>query len=493
MKSCDDLLIFNLVKISLEIFKEETMEKELFRKYGYKFVDWVADYFEEIEKYPVLSPVKPGSIFNQLPESPPAEGESIETIFEDFKKIIIPGITHWQHPSWFAYFPANNSPPSVLAELLTAGLGAQCMVWQTSPAAAELEELVLEWLRQMLGLPEGMQGVIQDTASTATLVALLTAREKATNFESNWEGLKKPLVIYISEEAHSSVDKGAKIAGYGARNIRRIPTDDTFAMIPEKLEEAVMADKEKGYVPTCVVATVGTTSSTAVDPLSPIGQICRENGIWLHVDAAYAGTAAILPEKRWMLEGMEFVDSFVFNPHKWMLTNFDCSAYFVRDSGALIRTFEIHPEYLKTGMDAEVKNYRDWGIQLGRRFRALKLWFVLRSYGVKGLQTLIREHIRLAKLFESWIKEEKTFELMAPVNLSVVCFRLNNGGNEVQLTELNKRFDEALNKTGKIFISHTSLRGKYVLRLAIGARMTGERNVREAWELMMATAGDLSA
>ncbi len=463
----------------------------MFRQYGYKFVDWIADYFEEIEKYPVLSPEKPGSVLNQLPENPPTEGESLETIFEDFKKIIIPGISHWQHPSWFAYFPANNSPPSVLAELLTAGLGAQCMVWQTSPAAAELEERVLEWLRQLLGLPEGMQGVIQDTASTATLVALLTAREKATDFESNRKGLNKPLIIYISEEAHSSVDKGAKIAGYGIQNIRRIPTDDLFAMIPKKLEEAVKADKEKGYIPTCVVATVGTTSSTAVDPLYPIGQICREYGIWLHVDAAFAGTAAILPEMSWMLEGVEFVDSFVFNPHKWMLTNFDCSAYYVKDPGALIQTFEIHPEYLKTGMDAEVKNYRDWGIQLGRRFRALKLWFVLRSYGVKGLQNLIREHIRLAKLFKSWIEDEKTFELMAPVNLSVVCFRLNNGGDEEQLAELNKKFEEVLNKTGKVFISHTSLRGKYVLRLAIGARMTCERNVREAWDLMIATARDL--
>ena len=467
------------------------MEKEMFREYGYKFVDWVADYFEEIEKYPVLSPIKPGSVLNQLPENPPCEGESLETIFEDFKKIIIPGITHWQHPSWFAYFPANNSPPSVLAELLTAGLGAQCMVWQTSPAAVELEERVMEWLRQLLGLPEGMQGVIQDTASTATLVALLTAREKATDFESNRKGLNKPLIIYISEEAHSSVDKGAKIAGYGAQNIRRIPTDETFAMIPKKLEEAVIDDKEKGYVPACVVATVGTTSSTAVDPLFPIGQICHEHGVWLHVDAAFAGTASILPEKRWKLEGVELVDSFVFNPHKWMLTNFDCSAYFVRDPGALIQTFEIHPEYLKTGMDAEVKNYRDWGIQLGRRFRALKLWFVLRSYGVKGLQNLIREHLRLAKLFKSWVEEKKAFELMAPVNLSVVCFRLNNGGDEKQLTELNKKFEDVLNKTGKVFISHTSLRGKYVLRLAIGARMTCERNVWEAWDLMVTKAREL--
>ncbi len=466
------------------------MEKEMFRQYGYKFVDWLADYFDEIERYPVLSPEKPGSVLNQLPENPPFEGESLETIFEDFKTIILPGITHWQHPSWFAYFPANNSPPSVLAELLTAGLGAQCMVWQTSPAAAELEERVLEWLRQLLGLPAGMEGVIQDTASTATLVALLTAREKATDFESNKKGLKEPLVIYISEEAHSSVDKGAKIAGYGSENIRRISTDDSFAMIPKKLEEAVKADTEKGFIPTCVVATVGTTSSTAIDPLSPIGHICQEHGLWLHVDAAFAGTAAILPEMRWMLEGVEFVDSFVFNPHKWMLTNFDCSAYFVRDPGALIQTFEIYPEYLKTGMDAEVKNYRDWGIQLGRRFRALKLWFVLRSYGTQGLQAMIREHIRLAKLFEGWVKNEEVFEVLAPVNLSVVCFRLNNGSDEEQLTELNKKFEEELNKTEKVFLSHTSLRGKYVLRLAIGARMTSERNVREAWELMIKTARD---
>ena len=469
------------------------MEKEMFKQYGYKFIDWLADYFDDIEQYPVLSSVKPGSVINQLPGNPPAEGESLETIFEDFEKIIVPGITHWQHPSWFAYFPANNSPPSVLAELLTAGLGAQCMVWQTSPAAAELEESVLEWLQQMIGLPAEMEGVIQDTASTATLVALLTAREKATNFESNKSGLKKPLIIYISEEAHSSVDKGAKIAGYGAENIRRIPTDDTFAMIPKKLEEAVKADKEKGYFPACVVATIGTTSSTAIDPLFSIGQICREHGVWLHVDAAFAGSAAILPEMKWMIEGVEFVDSFVFNPHKWLLTNFDCSAYFVRDSGALIRTFEIYPEYLKTGMDTEVKNYRDWGIQLGRRFRALKLWFVLRSYGVTGLQKFIREHLRLAKLFESWVEAEEAFELMAPVNLSVVCFRMNNGRDEEQLTELNKKFEDELNKTGKVFLSHTSLRGKYVMRMAIGARMTEERNVREAWDLMVATARHLSA
>ncbi|MGD2294488.1 MAG: pyridoxal-dependent decarboxylase [Candidatus Aminicenantes bacterium] len=467
------------------------MEKEAFRQFGYRIVDWVFDYFEEIEKYPVRSQVEPGSVRGQLPGFPPVEGESLETIFEDFKNIIIPGITHWQHPSWYAYFPANNSPPSVMAELLTAGLGAQCMIWQTSPAAAELEEQVLEWLRQMLGLPEGMQGVIQDTASTATLVALLTAREKVTGFESNKKGLQEPLIIYMSEEAHSSVDKGAKIAGYGSENLRRIPTDETFAMIPEKLEGAIFADKKAGLLPACVLATVGTTSSTAVDPLVPIGQICRKHGIWLHVDAAFAGTAAILPEKRWMLDGMDKVDSFVFNPHKWMLTNFDCSAYFVKDPGALIQTFEIHPEYLKTGMDTRVKNFRDWGIQLGRRFRALKLWFVIRSYGVKGLQEVVKEHIRLAEVFKGWVMDTDSFELMAPVNLSVVCFRLNDGRDEEQLTELNRELEEALNTTGKIFLTHTSLRGKYVLRMAIGSRTTTERHVREAWDLLVRTAKEL--
>jgi aromatic-L-amino-acid decarboxylase len=464
---------------------------ELFREFGYKFVDWVADYLSGLENFPVRSQVQPGDIRSQLPEGPPNQAETIERIFHDFKEIILPGITHWQHPSWFAYFPANNSPPSILAELLTAGIGAQCMIWQTSPAAAELEEVVLEWLRQMIGLPEGMTGVIQDTASTATLVALLTAREKATNFEANLKGLKQPLMVYASEETHSSIEKGVKIAGYGRENLRTIPTDESFAMIPTKLEDAVKEDKKKGLQPACVVATLGTTSSAAVDPLAPIGEICRRQDLWLHVDAAYAGTAAILPEKRWIIEGAENVDSFVFNPHKWMLTNFDCSAYFVKDPGALIRTFEIHPEYLKTGIDAQVKNFRDWGIPLGRRFRALKLWFVIRSYGLEGLQKIVGEHIRLAQLFKGWVEEHDAFELMAPVDFSLVCFRLNDGRDEKTLSDLNKKLLESLNQTGKVFLTHTSLRGKYVLRMAIAARTTQERHVREAWELIASKAAEI--
>jgi len=437
------------------------MNKDEFRQWGYRFVDWVADYFENVGRYPVRPALQPGDIKKQLPDEAPQQGEPMEAVFADFQEIIVPGMTHWQHPSWFAYFSANNSPPSVLAELLTAGMGAQCMIWETSPAAAELEEVVLEWLRKLLGLPEGLSGVIQDTASTASLVAMLTAREQATGFEANRRGLKEPLLVYVSEEAHSSVEKGAKIAGFGSENIRKVPTDAAFAMIPEELERALASDKDRGLQPACVVATLGTTSSSAIDPLEPIGRICRRHKVWLHVDAAYAGNAAILPEKQWIFDGAEFVDSLVFNPHKWMLTNFDCSAYYVKDEGALIRTFEIHPEYLKTGVDAEVKNYRDWGIQLGRRFRALKLWFVLRSYGVEGIQAMIREHIRLAQLFKEWVEAHGSFEVVAPVPLSLVCFRLNDGRPEEELDRINRELLTRLNQTGRLLLTQTNLKGKY--------------------------------
>ncbi len=460
------------------------MEKKSFKKFGYQFVDWIADYMTDIEKYPVMSQVRPGEIKRKLPIDPPKQGEPMESLFEDFKKIILPGMTHWQHPSWFAYFPANNSPPSILGELLTAGLAAQCMVWQTSPAAAELEEVVLEWLRKMLGLPKEMAGVIQDTASTATLCAFLSAREKATNFESNQKGLRKPLVVYASEEAHSSIEKGAKIAGFGKENLRYIATDKACTLIPEELEKMVLLDEKKGMIPCCAVATLGTTSSTAIDPLAPIGRICQQHRLWLHVDAAFAGAAAILPEKRWMLEGAEYIDSFVFNPHKWMFTNFDCSAYFVKNPEMLIRTFEIHPEYLKTGIDKEVKNFRDWGIQLGRRFRALKLWFVIRYYGVEGLQKMIRDHIRLAEIFKEWVAKDENFEIMAPVDLSLICFRLNDGREEKALDHLNKRLLDYLNASGKLFLTHTILKGKFVLRFAIGQRTTEEKHIQQAWKLI---------
>jgi len=467
------------------------MKNEEFRRFGHRFVDWIADYFENVETFPVLSPLAPGDVRKNIPAVPPTRGEDMEAVFRDFEKVILPGMAHWQHPGWFAYFPANNSPASVLGEMLTAGLGAQCMVWKTSPAAAELEEAVLDWLSQMIGLPQGLAGVIQDSASTATLCALLSARERTTGFGSNDDGLRVPLTVYASEEAHSSIEKGVKIAGYGRKNLRRIPTDDTFALLPGRLEEAVVRDKDAGLVPACVVATVGTTSSGALDPLAPIGEVCRRHGLWLHVDAAWAGTAALLPEMRGIIDGVEAADSFVFNPHKWMLTNFDCSAYYVKDPAALVRTFEILPEYLKTGVDAKVKNYRDWGIPLGRRFRALKLWFVIRSYGVEGLQAMVREHLRLARVVEGWVVADARFELLAPVALGLVCFRLNDGRDESALNTLNQALLDRINGTGRVFLSHTTLRGKFTIRLVVGQRTTAERHVREAWDLIDSAAGEL--
>ncbi len=464
------------------------MDNRSFRESGHQFIDWLADYFETIEQYPVRSEVQPGDILSQLPVAPPQSAEPMEVLFSDFKSIIMPGMTHWQHPGWFAYFPANSSPESVLAELLTAGLGAQCMIWQTSPAAAELEERVMEWLGQMLGLPPHMKGVIQDTASTATLCALLSAREKATQFDANEGGVRQHLRVYASRETHSSIEKGVKVAGYGKSNLFLIDTDEAFAMIPKKLEEALINDIHRGMVPTCVVATLGTTSSMAMDPVDAIAAICRKYGVWLHVDAAFAGTAALAPELRGFMKGVEHADSFVFNPHKWMLTNFDCSAYFVKDPGALIQTFEINPEYLKTAADGQVKNYRDWGIQLGRRFRALKLWFVIRSYGVQGLQTMVRHHVRLAQQFAGWIEENQNFELMAPPQLSLVCFRYNPGGlSEMELTHINKQLLNKINASGDVFLTHTVLKEKYAIRMAIGQANTQLHHVQKVWELVTKT------
>jgi aromatic-L-amino-acid decarboxylase len=410
----------------------------------------------------------------------------MEDIFNDFLKIILPGITHWQHPCWFAYFPANNSPPSILGEFLTSALGAQCMIWKTSPAAEELEEVTMEWLRKLIGLPRGMAGVIQDSASTATLVSLITAREKLSSFKINNQGFDEKFTVYCSEEAHSSVVKGAKIAGYGKKNVRLISADECFAMKPEKLEETILKDKANDLKPAYVCATLGTTSSAGIDPLDKIGAICSKYGVWLHVDAAYAGTAAILPEKRWIMNGIEYADSFVFNPHKWLLTNFDCSAYFIKDSEILKKTLAITPEYLKTEEDKIVNNYRDWGIQLGRRFRALKLWFVLRSYGVEGLQNMVREHIKLASLLKQWIEEDERFELLAPVNLSLVCFRLKPKDiPESKLDNLNRQLLKSINRTGETFLTHTKLKSKYAIRFCIGQRTTKEKHVKRIWKLIL--------
>jgi aromatic-L-amino-acid decarboxylase len=469
------------------------MNTEEFRKHAHELADWMADYMENVEKYPVKSQVAPGDIFSRLPDMPPQESESFSSIMKDFNEIIMPGITHWQSPNFFAYFPANSSPPSVLAEMLISTLGAQCMIWETSPAAAELEEKMMNWLRDMIGLPGEFEGVIQESASTATLTAIITAREKVTGFSFNTEGkADAPLRVYCSDQTHSSVEKAVKIAGIGKKNLVKVPARDDFSFDPEGLRKAIKADKEKGYVPCCVVATLGTTGTTSIDPLKAIGEICREYGIWLHVDAAMGGTALILPEFRWMIDGKEYVDSFIFNPHKWMFTNFDCTAYFVRDATSLIRTFEILPEYLKTRTRGKVNDYRDWGVPLGRRFRALKLWSVIRSYGVKGLQEKVRYHIEIAARLADMIKSEPDFEILAPVTISVVCFRYKPSGRyEEEINSLNEKLNHKLNDSGKIYLTHTSLKGKYTLRMVTAQTNVTLEHVEKAWSLIKSTARDL--
>ncbi|NIM10444.1 MAG: aspartate aminotransferase family protein [Candidatus Aminicenantes bacterium] len=472
------------------------MDINEFRKRGHELVDWMADYFENIEQYPVKSGVAPKDIIRQLPESPPEKGESFNVIFNDFQEIIIPGMTHWQHPSYFAYFNANNSYPSVLAEMLTATMGAQCMIWQTSPAAAELEERVMQWTAELIGLPKEWDGVIQETASAATLVSLLSAREKYSDYEVNRGGFynRQKFTVYCSTETHSSIEKAVKIIGLGKENLRKIEVGDEFAMIPERLEEAVIRDREQGFIPLAVVATFGTTGSTAIDPLEPIADICREYNIWLHVDAAYAGTALVLPEKRHLIKGIEKVDTFVFNPHKWMFTNFDCSAYFVKDKEPLIRSLEILPEYLKTKEGSRVNNYRDWGIQLGRRFRALKLWFVIRTFGASGIREKVRNHIQWAQELVQEIEASEDFELLAPVPFATICFRYKPKGvsDRDELNRLNQQLMETLNDSGKMYLTHTKLKGIYTLRLVIGQTNQEKRHVDQAWKRIKATAANLS-
>lgn len=471
------------------------MDHKTFRYWAHQMADWMADYFENIEKYPVKPPVRPGEIKAKLPPAPPPAPEPMEDIFRDFQEIILPGMTHWQHPQFFAYFPASRSAPSVLAEMLTAAMGAQCMIWYTSPAAEELEERTMEWLRQMTGLPADFVGSIQETASAATLIALLMARERKNHFRSNREGLgdMPSLRIYASEQVHSSIPKAARIAGYGEKNVVLIPTDDQYAMDAEELERAIREDIIKGQMPACVVAAMGTTSSTAIDPLRPIGEIARKYGLFFHVDAAFAGTALLLPEMRWMSDGIELADSFVFNPHKWMFVNFDCSAFFVRDKELLVNTFSILPEYLKTPEDKLVNNYRDWGIQLGRRFRALKLWFVIRNYGVEGLREKIRLHLRIGEWLAGQVQVEPDFELLAPVPLNLVCFRYHPVGMDSveELNALNEQLLQRLNDSGRILLTQTKLSGNYTIRLVAGQAETELEDVQKGWELIKETARTL--
>ncbi|VAW03957.1 Aromatic-L-amino-acid decarboxylase [hydrothermal vent metagenome] len=467
------------------------MDLKDFRKNAHKFVDWMADYMENVESYPVKSPAAPGEILAQLPEKPPMDPEDMADIFQDFQDIIMPGMTHWQHPGFMAYFPANASPPSVLAEMLTSALAAQCMSWQTSPAATELEERVMVWLRDTIGLPANFHGVIQDTASTAMFVAFLTARERLNDFKTNHTGLSGTgrHCCYASAEVHSSTDKAIRMAGLGSDNLRKIPLDENFSMIASELEKAISADIAAGHKPTCVVATLGSTSLSAIDPLQEIGEICKKYRVWLHVDAAWAGSALVLPEYQWMIRGIENVDSFVFNPHKWLLTQFDCSAFYVKDKAALIRTFEILPEYLKTREGDRVNNYRDWGPQLGRRFRALKLWFVMRSYGITGLRDHIRRHIDMTQSLAEQVDKEPDFELLAPAPLALFCFRYHpENMAEDQLDALNERIFEAINDSGEIYLTQTRINGKYAIRFVSGAPATEQRHIDRAWQIIKKTA-----
>lgn len=464
-----------------------------FREYGRMVIDWIADYYEQIERYPVLSQVEPGEIRMNLPPEPPFTGEPVDQMLSDIDRVIMPGITHWQSPNFFGYFPANVSGPSILGELLSAGLGVQGMLWSTSPACTELETHLMDWMVDMLGLPQKFKsvnqggGVIQDSASSATLCALLAARERATGYQSNERGIEPRLIVYATGQTHSSLEKGVRIAGLGRQNLRMVQVDENFSMRPDDLGAQIRMDQDAGYTPCFVSATLGTTSSNAFDPLPEIGQICRENNIWLHVDAAMAGTAAICPEYRAMNNGLETVDSYCFNPHKWMFTNFDCDCFFVADRSTLIKTLSILPEYLRNRAteSGAVIDYRDWQIPLGRRFRALKLWFVIRHYGIEGLQYHIRQHVALAQEFANWVTMEPGFELAAPAPLNLVCFRYR-GDNDV-----NQRLLETVNKTGNVFLTHTILDGKYTLRMVVGGTNTERRHVRAAWDLVRKTAVEL--
>jgi len=464
------------------------MESKEFRKHAHQFVDWMADYMNNVEDYPVKSQVQPKEIYNLINSDIPIRGEDIDSIFDDFKKVIIPGITHWQNPNFFAYFQANNSPPSILAEMLTATLGIQGMKWDTSPASTELEERMMEWLRDAIGIPKKWVGVIQDSASISTLASILTAREQKSNYQINlagFEGLSN-YRIYCSEEAHSSIEKGAKIAGIGKNNVIKIPTDSKLAMNPDLLLDSINKDITNGYQPLCIVAAIGTTGTMAIDPLNEIADISEKLNIWLHVDAAYAGSALLLPEYQELIMGIEKADSFVFNAHKWLFTNFDCSVYFVKNKKALVNTFEILPEYLKSKTDGIVSNHSDWGVPLGRRFRSLKLWFVMRYYGLEGLQNKLRFHIDLAKWLENKISKSSEFELIVPRSMNLVCFHFKpqKQYSIEELNEINEKLLHNLNATGLIYLTHTKVNGIYTLRMSVGQTNIEQRHIEKSWQLI---------
>ena len=479
------------------------MTPDEFRRCGHAVIERIARYMEEVERYPVLSQAEPGSVRERLPRAAPERGEPFADVLRDVDEIVLPGLTHWQSPNFFAYFPANASAPSILGDLLSSGLGVQGMLWATSPACTELETHMLDWLVDLLGLPERFRstaaggGVIQDSASSSTLTALLTARERASAGAANRHGAGRGptgapgqrLTVYTSRHAHSSIEKGVKIAGLGRENLRLVDADGRHTMRVDALEAAIAADRAAGAVPAMVCATVGTTSSGAVDPLRAIGALCRREAIWLHVDAAHAGSATICPEHRGLIDGVAYADSYTVNPHKWLLTNFDCNCFWVADRAALIDALSVLPEYLRNRAteSGAVIDYRDWQVPLGRRFRALKLWFVIRHYGAEGLRAHVRKSIALAAWFAAQVEASEEFELAAPVSVGLVCFR-HRAGDAFTQSLMNR-----LNESGALYLTHTRLDDRLVLRLAVGAPATGRAHVEEAWARIVETARALAA
>jgi len=469
------------------------IERSDYKKEAGAVTEWIDRYFNELENYPVKSRIRPGEIYEQLPASAPEKAEAMDKILKDLDRVIIPGMTHWQHPNFHAYFPANSSVESVLAESITASMGAQCMIWETSPAAAELEQRMCEWLRDAMALPSFFEGVIQDSASSASLAALITAREVATGFESNDEGLKGRLRVYCSTETHSSIEKGMGISGMGRNNLVKIPVNEQMQMVPEILDQRIREDLQAGHTPCAVVAAMGTTGTVAVDPLKDIAAITKEYGIWLHVDAAFAGSALLLPEYRGMSEGLEQADSFVFNAHKWLFTNFDCSLYYVKNADQLIRSFEILPEYLKTSSRGQVNDYRDWGIPLGRRFRALKLWFVIRSFGLEGMREILRKHISLAEYFCEQLEKTPGFELLSGPFLNFCAFRHCPAGlPEEAFDDWNEQLLQKLNQGGKVYLTHTRINGIYALRLLVAQTYVEQKHVDLFLEELRKILGEMT-
>lgn len=471
------------------------MNAEEFRRHGHELIDWIASYFERIEELPVLAQIEPGDLKAQLPKSPPQTGEPMDQILRDVDRLIVPALTHWSHPSFFAYFATSTSAPGIFGELLSAAFDSKAMLWRTSPASTELEEVTLDWLRQMMGLDPGLSGIIYDTASVSSMHAIAAARE-GVEMRIREEGMSGrtdlPLLrVYASEQAHSSIDKGIITLGLGQRGLRKISTDNEFRMDPQALASAIEEDKRAGFLPFCVVATVGTTSTSSIDPIPEIVPICEQHAMWLHVDAAYAGSAAVVPELRHVLSSCERADSLAVNPHKWLFTPFDLSVLYCRHLDLLRRAFSLVPEYLRTPEQDRVRSGSDYGVQLGRRFRALKLWMIIRYFGHEGLAARIREHCRLANLFASWINDSNDWELMAPSPLALVCFRacpnlesVAPEARESRLDVLNEAIMHGVNATGRALLSHTKLNDKITLRLSIGNIRTSEKHVRQVWELL---------